>query len=158
MGILSGLASIFTGGASEVVTSAGSVLDNLFTSDEEREEAKRLMAVVEDKPHQDQRDINKVEAATAGKWSWHNALGWMLVICLGTFYIPQHVVAAAVWVKSCYIYFESINLSADTINALTLPDYPIDAKGIWELVVAMLGLAGKVTYERVKGVRPSWRP
>lgn len=144
MGILS---SILSGGASTVVDSVGGVLDNLFTSDEEREEAKRLMAVVQDKPHQDQRDIGKSLVAKAGAMSWHNALGWVCALAMAAFYLPQYSIGAFVWVKACA-----------KVGWQTLPAYPVDASGLLELIVAMLGLAGKVTIERIAKVRPTWRP
>ncbi|MEZ7195413.1 hypothetical protein [Pseudodesulfovibrio karagichevae] len=148
MGIWS---TLFGGGAAKVVDSVGGVLDNLFTSDEEREEAKRLMAQIDDKPHQDQRDINKVEAATAGKWSWHNALGWVCAISLFFYFVPQYLIAAIIWAKAA--------LSAGWANGVfSMPPFPASADGLLELVVAMLGLAGKVTIERIAKVRPKWRP
>lgn len=145
MGILSAL-----GIGKEVGDAAGGIigaLDNLFTSDEEREEAKRLMALVQDKPHQDQRDMLKNLSLTAGKWSWHNALGWIASISIGMYFIPQYALAAMIWVKASW--------GADLYS---MPPFPASADGLMELVVAMLGLAGKVTIERIAKVRPSWRP
>jgi hypothetical protein len=131
----------------DAATGIGQVLDNLFTSDEEREEAKRLMAQVQDKPHQDQRDINKALAQKAGKWSWHNALGWIASISIGMYFIPQYALAAVLWIQAAW--------GADIYS---MPPFPASADGLMELVVAMLGLAGKVTIERIAKVRPSWRP
>lgn len=141
------LGSLFSSGASDVVSSVGNALDNLFTSDEEREEAKRLMAQIEDKPHQDQRTINATLAQTAGTWSWHNALGWVCAVSIGMFFIPQYALGAIIWLKAAWTAGSIYNL----------PPYPVAADGLMELVVAMLGLAGKVTIERIAKVRPAWR-
>lgn len=146
-----GIFSFLTGGvvkaAGGVVKAAGDTLDNLFTSDEERLEAKRLQSIIDDKPHQDQRTILQSLAQTAGAWSWHNALGWIVSISVAFFYIPQYAIGAFVWIKAC-----------SAAGWVDLPAYPIDAKGLLELIIAMLGLAGKVTIERIANVRPKGRP
>lgn len=140
-GILSGIASIFTGGgASEAVKAGGSVLDNLFTSDEEREEAKRLMAVVKDKPLQDQRDTNKVEAAHRSVFvaGWRPAIGWVCAASLASYYIPQFVLGSIVWVKACWAAGE-------------LTAYPLSIDGITGLVASLLGLGTLRTVEKFGG-------
>lgn len=145
------LGKIFGVGASSVVDSVGGLLDNLFTSDEEREEAKRLMAIVNDKPYQDQRNINMTMAKTAGRWSWHNALGWVCAISLFFYFGLQYLIASIIWAKAA--------LAAGWDNGVfSMPPFPASADGLLELVIAMLGLAGKVTVERIANVRPKRRP
>lgn len=139
---MAGNINVDVGGA---ISAIGGVFDALFTSDDERAENARLMKVVEDKPHQDVRDIGKALVAKAGAMSWHNALGWVLAISLFMFYVPQYTMASVIWLKAAW-------------GAETLPPYPVTADGIMELVVAMLGLAGKVTIERIAKVRPARRP
>jgi hypothetical protein len=136
--------SWLTGGT---VAAVGNTLDNLFTSDEERLEAKRLQSLIDDKPHQDQRIMLSKLNEKAGAMSWHNALGWVIVIALFFYYVPQYSIGAFVWLKAC-----------SRAGWTNLPLYPIDAKGLLELVIAMLGLAGKVTVERIAKVRPKGRP
>jgi hypothetical protein len=144
MGLLSWLG---IGGVEKTVGAVGGVLDNLFTSDEERMEAKRLQSIIDDKPHQDQRTIGAALVNKAGAMSWHNALGWVIAVSIGFYFIPQYATGAFVWIKAC-----------SNAGWSDLPPYPIDANGLLELVIAMLGLAGKVTVERIAKVRPAARP
>ena len=122
------------------MTSAGSVLDNLFTSDEEREEAKRLMAKVQDKPYQDQRDTNKIEAAHRSVWvaGWRPAIGWVCAASLASYYIPQFVLGSIIWVKACWI-------------AGKLTAYPLQIEGVMGLVSSLLGLGTLRTIEKFGG-------
>ncbi len=134
------VSSLFSGGVSTVVDSVGGVLDNLFTSDEEREEAKRLMAQVQDKPLQDQRDVNKIEAAhrTIFVAGWRPAIGWVCAVSLASYYIPQFVLGSIVWVKTC--------LAAGQLSA-----YPLEIDGITGLVASLLGLGTLRTVEKFGG-------
>lgn len=137
MGIWS---TIFGGGAATVVDSVGGVLDKLFTSDAEREEAKRLMAQIEDKPLQDQRDTNKVEAAHRSVFvaGWRPAIGWVCAASLAAYYIPQFVLGSVVWVKGCWATGQ-------------LTAYPLEIDGITGLVASLLGLGTLRTVEKFGG-------
>jgi hypothetical protein len=134
------VSSLFSGGVSTVVDSVGGVLDNLFTSDEERHEAKRLMAQVQDKPLQDQRDVNKAEAAHRSVWvaGWRPAIGWVCAASLASYYIPQFVLGSIVWVKTCW--------SAGHLSA-----YPLEIDGITGLAASLLGLGTLRTVEKFGG-------
>lgn len=148
------LSSIFGGGASKVVDSVGGVLDNLFTSDEEREEAKRLMAQVKDKPQQDQRNINIVEAAHRSVFvaGWRPFLGWVGGLSIASYYLPKHFMAAGLWVWQNIEYMRRA-IESGEVTSLTLTAYPISLDDtIMELVLGLLGLAVTRTYEKGKGL------
>ena len=138
MGLLGKIASFFTGSdVKDVISSTGSVLDNLFTSDEEREEAKRLMKEIEQKPLQAQWDINKIEASHKNWFvaGWRPAIGWVCACSLASFYIPQFLIGSWLWVNAC--------LEADKIVA-----YPLSADGLMSLVAALLGMGTLRTVEK----------
>lgn len=148
------LGSLFSSGASDVVSSVGNALDNLFTSDEEREEAKRLMALVEDKPQQDQRNINLVEAAHRSVFvaGWRPFLGWVGGMSIASYYLPKHIMAAILWVWQNVEYMRRA-MAANEITSLTLTAYPISLDDtIMELILGLLGLAAARTYEKKVGL------
>lgn len=151
MSILSG---IFSAGASTVVDSVGGLLDNLFTSYEEREEAKRLMAQVKDKPQQDQRNINLVEAAHRSVFvaGWRPFLGWVGGISIASYYLPKHIMAAGLWVWQNIEYMRRA-IGSNEITSLTLTAYPVALDDtIMELILGLLGLAATRTFEKAKGL------
>ena len=130
MGILS---SLFSVGAAEPIKAVGGILDDLFTSDEERLTLEIVKQRLEQKPALVQAGIMKVQAQ-------HRSI----------------FVAGArpflMWV--CGIGF----LFAFVINPLLqwlmpdagAPELPLDV--MMELTLAMLGLAGLRTVEKLKGL------
>jgi len=138
------LASIFGAGKTitQPVEAVGNVLDKLFTSKDEKlshEEARmRLM----NEPSLAQIELNKVEAQHRSNFvaGWRPFIGWVCGVSLGAFYIPQFVLASYLWVKMC--------LEANEL--LAYPD--VNSESLFELVLAMLGLVGMRTYEKLKGL------
>ena len=142
MGILSflGMGKAAGDAIATPVSAVGNVLDKLFTSDEERgilENAKAKLAMA---PHIAQSEINKVEASHRSMFvaGWRPAIGWVCALALATYYLPQHIMAAVLWVKMCWAASE-------------MQPYPIDIKGLLELVLALLGLGGLRTFEKLTG-------
>jgi len=140
-----GLLDIFSSGASGAVEGAvkgvGSILDNLFTSDEERLQAAERMKLIEMKPQEAQWQTNQIEAAHRSVFvaGWRPAIGWVCAASLASYYIPQYVLGAVLWVSECW-------------KAGHLTAFPLEIKGITELVMGMLGLAGMRTFEKTKGI------
>ena len=117
------------------------MFDNLFTSDKERLEAERLMEEIKQKPLQAQWDVN---LANAQHENWFVAGGrpaiiWVCAISLGMYFIPQYGMGAFLWGKACWIKGEVVA-------------YPLDAQGLLELTLSMLGMSGLRTLEKFKGV------
>jgi hypothetical protein len=92
-------------------------------------------------PGQAEIALNKLEAQHRSVFvaGWRPAIGWIAAVSLGCFYIPQGLVGAMLWARECIAN-----------NVLTpFPGLQID--GLTELVVAMLGLGGLRTLEKVMG-------
>jgi len=120
------------------ITAVGNVLDSLFTSDEEREQAKAVMAKLEAQPHILQAEINKLEAQHKSPFvaGWRPALGWVCALGL-----------AFVFVINPVIQWSSCLFGAACIAG---PEMPLEA--MMTLVVSLLGLGGLRTVEKIKGV------
>jgi len=127
------LAKIFGGVAGETIASpveaVGNVLDKLFTSDEEKAAADAVMEKLRQQPHLLQGEINKIEAAHRSVFvaGWRPWIGWICGFGIATYFLPQHVLAAILWVRMAW-------------NADALPPYPIGPDALLELTLAMLGL------------------
>jgi hypothetical protein len=123
------------------VEAIGNVLDKLFTSDEEKEHARYVMETLRQKPQELQIEINKLESQHRSIFvaGWRPAIGWVLAISLGIYYIPQFATASYLWIWAC-------------IRSGSLVSYPIsEISGLLELVLAMLGMAGYRTVEKLSG-------
>lgn len=121
------------------IDAIGNAIDKVFTSDEERLQAKAVIAKME--LHQDelQVELNKVEAQ-GRSWlnRWRGAIGWVCVVSLALFFIPQFTIGAYVWVNHYLTTGEIIS-------------YPVDAGGLFELVLGMLGIGALRTVEKLAG-------
>jgi hypothetical protein len=134
MNPFSKIVSFFGGG---VIKETGTVLDNLFTSDEERLNAKNIYAKIKQKPQSAQWEINKIEAQTGN--SWRTLTGKIAAVSMGLYFIPQYIIAALLWAHLCW--------SLEPVNGVyVLPSYPVNAETIMKLIFGMLGLGG------IKGV------
>ena len=105
-----------------------------------REEALTRLA---QRPHLAQAAITKAEASHRSVFvsGWRPAIGWVAAISLFFFYVPQYFSASAVWVISI----------SESGWSTPLPQYPTDADGLLELVLALIGLGALRTVEKVNG-------
>ena len=114
-------------------------LDNLFTSDAERDTARLRMQVELQKPHLMQAMTN-IHEAQHPNWlvaGWRPALGWLCVILL-----------AYAWVGRDFIVIcLSLSGQAETIELLP----SVNPSELMTLVISMLGLGGLRTYEKLTG-------
>lgn len=126
----------------EPVKAIGGVLDELFTSDEERLTKQEALTKLALKPHLAQAAITQAEAQHRSPWvaGWRPGIGWVAGLSLFFFYVPQYVMASYVWVKT---------IAANEFTAL--PPYPVTADGLLELVLALIGLGTLRTIEKVQG-------
>ncbi len=123
-------------GPLDAVEAVGKVLDNLTTSDEERAAAALVLERLRQKPHVLQAEIGKIEAGHRSLFvaGWRPFIGWVCGLGLFWVFLGQPM---AQWV-------------------IVLMDVPIEApkladERLFELVMAMLGLGGLRTYEKLKG-------
>lgn len=129
MGILSKLFSV--GDASSTVEAVGKGLDSLFTSDEERLDKQAILTRLAQKPAAMQVELNKVEAGHRSLFvaGWRPFLGWVCGIGLAFTFV--------------------VNPTLQWLTGDTGPAVPSDV--MMELVIAMLGLGGLRTIEKMKG-------
>jgi len=130
---MSFLTSLFSSTAAEPITAVGNVLDKLFTSDDEKLDKEIIKLRLLQQPALVQAEINKVQASHRSMFVagarpsvlWVCSLGFLFAFVLNP--ILQ------------WLYPE-----------LGAPVLPLDV--MMELTIAMLGLAGLRTVEKLKGV------
>ena len=71
--------NLFRKTASDPLDIIGSVLDNLFTSDEERLDKQAVLARIVEQPHLVQSEIGKIEAMHQNVFvaGWRPFIGWV---------------------------------------------------------------------------------
>lgn len=124
-----------------VITGLMGGLDNLFTSDEEREQAKLALQETLQKPHMMQAMAMLNESKST---NWFVAGGRPALLWLCAFCLAYH------WMLKDFIVMGSVlaGVSKDTIALLPV----IDGGEITGLVFTLLGLGGLRTYEKVHKV------
>jgi len=133
MGILS---KIFGGPAIDAVSAVGNVVDQLFTSDEERAQADLLMEKLRQKPYLLQAEINRIEAAHRSVFvaGWRPFIGW--VCGLGF-----------LWAFILHPLFEWLVI----LGGYDLTPPAIITDHMMELVLALLGLGTLRSVEKLNG-------
>ena len=96
-----------------------------------------LLSAVNDM-NKSQAETNKVEAAHRSLWvaGWRPAIGWVAALGVSWAFVGQPICQ---WLATVY-----------GINPESFPQFPMDQ--IMELVLAMLGLSGLRTFEKLKGL------
>lgn len=145
---MSWFTSLFSVGASEPIKAVGNIFDSLFTSDEEREQAKLMMKKIEQHPALVQAEINKVQAQHRSLFVAGGRPAIMWVCALGLLYAFVINPTIAWFVACSFIGIDGADVSELVCTAT--PELPLDV--MMELTLAMLGLAGLRTVEKIKGV------
>ncbi len=129
MGILS---KIFGNASAKPVEAVGGLLDDLFTSDEERLTLDVAKTRLMQRPGLAYNAILQAEASHRSAWvaGWRPFIGYVLGISLALYFVPQYAVAAYVW---------WLAMSANEFTEM-LP-YPVSGDDLLELVAGMIGLA-----------------
>ena len=127
------LTKIFGGGETAVagVTAVGNVLNNLFTSKDEKLTHEEVRIRLAQQPDMAQVELNKIEAGSR-HWftaSWRPAIGW--ACALGIF----NMILINPWIQ--------------WISGVAGPDLPKDI--LLEIVFGMLGLGTLRTIEKIQG-------
>lgn len=124
---------LFGGGKTiaEPITAIGKVFDELFTSEEEKQQAVFVLERLKQEPAKLQVELNKVEAQHRSLFvaGWRPAVGWVCAAGLATAFVVNP------WMQ--WSGYEAVNLPLDVIL---------------ELVLAMLGMGALRTFEKIKGI------
>ena len=127
-------------GVGEVVEGVFSGLDSLFTSDEERAKGRLVMQQTLQKPHIMQAMAN-IHEAKHPNWfvaGWRPAIGWLCAVALGYHWLLKDMIVIALVVSET---------EKEVIELLPT----IDSGEITGLLLALLGLGGLRTYEKITG-------
>ena len=151
MGILSRLLGsdktlVAAGG---VIEKTGEALDKIFTSKEEKLTAQQMLERIRQRPAEWAHELNVISAGSANWFNsgWRPALGWVGALGLFFFFVPQYIVASVMWAKACYLALTTMEAG----NPVVLPDYPLTADGLMELVVMLLGGAVLRSMDKAEG-------
>jgi len=139
------LSKLIGGSIAETAKGVADVVDKFVETPDEKTAFKTVMAKMAQEPGLAQVELNKIGAANRSVFvaGWRPAIGWVLALSLGIYYLPQFLVASYMWVHM-FVQSCSIECSVST--------YPIeDIKGLMELILGMLGLAGLRTVEKLSG-------
>lgn len=125
------LSKLFGGTAAQPIEAVFKGIDNLVTSDDERAAAELLKLKAMQEPAKLQVELNKIEAQHRSVFvaGWRPAIGWICAIGLA------------------FPFF--VNPMLQWVTGDKGPELPLDV--LMELVLAMLGLSGLRTFEKVKG-------
>jgi hypothetical protein len=136
---MAGLVEFDVGSLGEAVMSG---LDNLFTSDEEREKAKLKMMSLMVQPHLMQAAAN-IESAKSTNWFVAGGRPSLLWICAVALFYN--------WIIKDFIVIGIVTLSDRAAEIVPLLP-SIDGAEVTGLVTALLGLGALRTWEKTKGV------
>ena len=130
---MSFLTKLFSSNVAEPINAVGNVLDNLFTSDDEKLSHEEVKLRLLQKPNLAQAEINKVQAQHRSTFV-AGARPFLMWVCGFGFLFAFVINPILQWLAP---EFGS-------------PELPLDA--MLELTLAMLGLAGLRTVEKINGV------
>lgn len=131
--ILGGAAGDAAGGA---IGALGSAFDKLFTSDEERAQAALVLEKLRQQPHILQAEINRLEAGHRSLFvaGWRPFIGWVCGLGLA-------------WAFLGHPMFEWLV----ALRGLAISAPAIATDNMMELILALLGLGGLRTFEKLTG-------
>lgn len=128
------LGKLFGGKTIEAV---GNIVDELYTSEEERQQAKLAIQKVEAKLKEKQLDINKAEATHRSIFvsGWRPFLGWISGLSIGYVYLFQPILD---------MILQMFQVQVDWVQ--------LDLGQLMPLVLGMLGLGGLRTFEKARNL------
>ena len=128
------LGKLFSGGT---VKAVAGVIDELHTSEEEKQQLKLRFAEVESKLKEKQLDINKVEASHRSIFvsGWRPFLGWVSGLSIGYVYLFQPLLD---------MILQMFGVEVDWVV--------LDLGQLMPLILGMLGLGGLRSFEKAKGL------
>ncbi len=131
------LGAIFGGGVAEPVKAVGTILDDLFTSDEERLDKEEALLRLAQRPGLVQAEINKVEAQHRSVFvaGWRPFIGWVCGAALAYSFILRDLIG---W-------------GAGAAGYEIAPPPELAMQHLITILMALLGLGGFRTFEKIAG-------
>lgn len=131
-------------GVKGVVESIAPIIDELFTTEEERSKAKARLLELSMKGDLAQVALNKQEADHDSLFvaGWRPAVGWICVLALAMSFLVFPLVQTGV---VYYTYFTGEQVPIDGLPEL-------DWQTLGPILLGMLGLGGLRSFEKSKGV------
>jgi len=128
-----------------VVKEGGQILDNLFTSDEERAAAKLKDKALDLQVVSGQLEVNKAEAEYKSIFvaGWRPFIGWVGGFALAYKFIFYSLIC----------WFWAVARAKGWIGMDTPIPPDVDASQLYPIILGLLGLGGMRSYEGVKGVK-----
>jgi len=128
---------LFGSTAAQPIEAIGNVFDKLFTSDEEKAQAKAVFEKIAQQPHSLQAGINKIGAQHRSIFvaGWRPFIGWVCGSALAYSFILRDLIAWGM----------SIN------NPDIQPPPELAMEHLVSILLALLGLGGMRTFEKLKG-------
>jgi hypothetical protein len=128
------LDKIFGGGT---IKEVAGLIDDVFTSDEEKANAKIAIEKIQARLKEKQLEINKAEASHRSLFvaGWRPCLGWISALSIGYVYLFQPFIVMILKITGSDVVLPNLDLSQ-----------------LMPLVLGMLGLGGLRTFEKTKGI------
>jgi len=126
--------NLFSGGT---IKEVAGLIDDVFTSDEEKANAKIAIEKIQARLKEKQLDINKAEASHRSLFvaGWRPCWGWISALSIGNVYLFQPFIVMILKIVGSDVVLPNLDLSQ-----------------LMPLVLGMLGLGGLRTFEKTKGV------
>ncbi|WP_300456606.1 3TM-type holin [Desulfobacula sp.] len=138
---MAGLLNIDLG---NVIKTGGNLLDDLFTSDEERGELALQEKAMANDLVKGQMEVNKAEAGHKSIFvaGWRPAVGWIGAVSLAYQFILYPLL----------LWFWSFGQAKKWIPITLNPPPMLDTGALLMVVTGMLGIGGMRSFDKVKGV------
>lgn len=144
-------ASILLGGAGGLVDSVGKIIDDVYTSDEERAAAQLESQKLDTQLAMGVHETNKAEAQHASILvaGWRPAIGWVCAVSLAMVYIPKAAVLTGIWTYAAIVAVQQWT----GLGMPVLPPFPdLGVADLMALTGSMLGMAWMRSKETREGV------
>lgn len=131
------LGTILGGGVAEPIKAVGAIVDDLFTSDEEKLDKEAALMRLAQRPALVQAEINRIEARHRSVFvaGWRPFIGWVCGAALAYSFVLRDFAA---WV-----------LVARGFEAEPPPELAMEH--LMTILMALLGLGGFRTFEKLSG-------
>ena len=132
------IGTIVGGGVAEPIKAVGGILDDLFTSEEEKLSKKEALVRLEQKPHLAQAAINRAEAQSRSAFvaGWRPFIGWTCGVGIAWHFVIYDLLT---WILSV------------SSPATPAPPELVGTDELMTLVLSLLGLGGMRTFEKYVG-------